>query len=107
MSIAVPPAVPAEPPEAEVESHVPSVEEAPETQSVQWRHRHLLDLDVVSWTEIELVMRTADAMREVLSRPIAKVPALRGRNVTILFYEPSTRTRVRSRSRRRTCRQMS
>ncbi|HEV8490398.1 MAG TPA: aspartate carbamoyltransferase catalytic subunit [Candidatus Limnocylindrales bacterium] len=75
-------------------THVPSVEEAPETQSVPWRHRHLLDLDVVSWSEIELVMRTADAMREVLGRPIAKVPALRGRNVTILFYEASTRTRV-------------
>jgi aspartate carbamoyltransferase catalytic subunit len=39
-------------------------------------------------------MRTTDAMREVLDRPIAKVPALRGRNVTILFYEASTRTRV-------------
>ena len=39
-------------------------------------------------------MRTTDAMREVLARPIAKVPALRGRNVTILFYEASTRTRV-------------
>ena len=39
-------------------------------------------------------MRTTDAMREVLGRPIAKVPALRGRNVTILFYEASTRTRV-------------
>ena len=49
----------------------------------------VLDLDVVSWAEIELVMRTADAMREVLGRPIAKVPALRGRNVTILFYEAS------------------
>jgi aspartate carbamoyltransferase catalytic subunit len=80
--------------EADVVAHVPSVEEAPETQSVPWRHRHLLDLDVVSWSEIELVMRTADAMREVLGRPIAKVPALRGRNVTILFYEASTRTRV-------------
>jgi len=33
-------------------------------------------------------------MREVLDRPIAKVPALRGSNVTILFYEASTRTRV-------------
>jgi len=73
---------------------VPSVDAAPETQSVAWRHRHLLDLDVVSWPEIELVMRTTDAMREVLERPIAKVPALRGRNVTILFYEASTRTRV-------------
>jgi aspartate carbamoyltransferase catalytic subunit len=39
-------------------------------------------------------MRTTDAMREVLARPIAKVPALRGRNVTVLFYEASTRTRV-------------
>ena len=39
-------------------------------------------------------MRTTDSMREVLRRPIAKVPALRGRNVTILFYEASTRTRV-------------
>jgi aspartate carbamoyltransferase catalytic subunit len=73
---------------------VPSVDAAPETQDVPWRHRHLLDLDVVTWPEIELVMRTADAMREVLARPIAKVPALRGRNVTILFYEASTRTRV-------------
>jgi aspartate carbamoyltransferase catalytic subunit len=59
-----------------------------------WSHRHLLDLDVVTWPEIELVMRTADAMREVLARPIPRVPALRGRSVTILFYEASTRTRV-------------
>jgi aspartate carbamoyltransferase catalytic subunit len=59
-----------------------------------WRHRHLLDVDVLTWPEIERVMVTTDAMREVLSRPIARVPALRGRNVTILFYEASTRTRV-------------
>jgi aspartate carbamoyltransferase catalytic subunit len=73
---------------------VPSVEAAPETQPLAWPHRHLLDLDVVTWPEIELVMRTTDAMREVLARPIPRVPALRGRNVTILFYEASTRTRV-------------
>ncbi len=60
----------------------------------RWSHRHLLDLDVVSWPEIELIMHTTDAMREVLARPIAKVPALRGTGVTILFYEASTRTRV-------------
>jgi aspartate carbamoyltransferase catalytic subunit len=59
-----------------------------------WKHRHLLDVDNLSWPDIELVMRTTDAMREVLARPIAKVPALRGTNVTILFYEASTRTRV-------------
>ncbi len=73
---------------------VPSVDVAPETQPVGWRHRHLLDVDGLSAADLDLVMRTADAMREVLARPIAKVPALRGRNVTILFYEASTRTRV-------------
>ena len=73
---------------------VPSVDDAPEGQTVGWRHRHLLDVDGLSTADIDLVMRTADAMREVLARPISKVPALRGRNVTILFYEASTRTRV-------------
>jgi aspartate carbamoyltransferase catalytic subunit len=73
---------------------VPSVDVAPEAQAVGWRHRHLLDVDGLSAADLDLVMRTADAMREVLARPIAKVPALRGRNVTILFYEASTRTRV-------------
>jgi aspartate carbamoyltransferase catalytic subunit len=73
---------------------VPIVDSPPDQQPVAWRHRHLLDVDVLSRDDIELVMRTTDAMREVLARPIAKVPALRGRNVTILFYEASTRTRV-------------
>jgi aspartate carbamoyltransferase catalytic subunit len=73
---------------------VPSVDVAPGEQPVGWRHRHLLDVDGLSSADLDLVMRTADAMREVLARPIAKVPALRGRNVTILFYEASTRTRV-------------
>ena len=73
---------------------VPVVDSPPEEQPLGWSHRHLLDVDVLSWPDIELVMRTTDAMRQVLGRPIAKVPALRGRNVTILFYEASTRTRV-------------
>lgn len=76
------------------EAIVPSVDVAPESQPVGWRHRHLLDVDGLSASDLDLVMRTTDAMREVLSRPIAKVPALRGRQVTILFYETSTRTRV-------------
>jgi aspartate carbamoyltransferase catalytic subunit len=59
-----------------------------------WHHRHLLDVDVLSAADIGLVMKTADAMKEILARPITKVPALRGRNVTIIFYEASTRTRV-------------
>lgn len=76
------------------ESEVPVVDSPPDARPVGWHHRHLLDTDVLSWADIDLVMRTADEMRDVLARPIARVPALRGRNVTILFYEASTRTRV-------------
>ena len=70
----------------------PVIDRPPEAGA--WPHRHLLDVDALSWSDIQLVLRTTDAMREVLGRPIAKVPALRGTNVTILFYEASTRTRV-------------
>ncbi len=56
--------------------------------------RHVLDLDDYSLSEIEVVMQTTDAMQEVLQRSIRKVPALQGKTVVTLFYEPSTRTRV-------------
>jgi aspartate carbamoyltransferase catalytic subunit len=79
---------------APAELQVPSVDVEPESAAVGWHHRHLLDVDGLSADDLDLAMRTADAMREVLARPIAKVPALRGRSVTILFYEASTRTRV-------------
>ncbi|MCL2678726.1 MAG: aspartate carbamoyltransferase catalytic subunit [Dehalococcoidia bacterium] len=62
-------------------------------ESVAWRHHHVLDVDDFSTAEIELVMQTADAMKDVLSRPIRKVPALRGKTVFTVFYEASTRTR--------------
>jgi aspartate carbamoyltransferase catalytic subunit len=68
--------------------------DASSSETPAWRHRHLLDVDVLSRPEIDLVMRTTDAMKEILARPISKVPALRGKSVTILFYEASTRTRV-------------
>jgi len=59
-----------------------------------WHRRHVLDLDDFSAEEIGLVMDTADAMKEVLSRQIARVPTLRGTTVVTLFYEASTRTRT-------------
>lgn len=59
-----------------------------------WRHHHILDVDDFSREEIELVFNTATAMKEVLSRPIKRVPALRGKTLITLFYEPSTRTRL-------------
>jgi len=59
-----------------------------------WRHHHILDVDDFTQEEIELTFQTADAMSEVLSRPIKKVPTLRGKTVVTMFYEASTRTRV-------------
>lgn len=59
-----------------------------------WRRRHLLGLEELSREEIETVLDTAESMKEILGRPIKKVPTLRGRAVLTLFYEPSTRTRV-------------
>jgi aspartate carbamoyltransferase catalytic subunit len=56
--------------------------------------KHVLDLDDFTREEIELALETTDAMKEVLSRPIKRVPALRGKTVVNLFYEASTRTRV-------------
>jgi aspartate carbamoyltransferase catalytic subunit len=59
-----------------------------------WRRRHLLDLDDFTVDDLEEVMRTTDAMKEVLAREVPRVPALRGTTVVTLFYENSTRTRA-------------
>jgi aspartate carbamoyltransferase catalytic subunit len=58
------------------------------------RARHLLGIEDLSPEEIVLILDTAEAMKEVGSRSVKKVPALRGRTVVNLFFEPSTRTRT-------------
>jgi aspartate carbamoyltransferase catalytic subunit len=58
------------------------------------RSRHLLGISDLEPSEIELVLETAVAMKEVGTRPIKKVPTLRGRTVINLFFEASTRTRM-------------
>lgn len=58
------------------------------------RHRHLIGLEDYSRQEIRLILDTADSFKEVIRRPIRKVPALRGKNVVNLFFESSTRTRL-------------
>jgi len=60
----------------------------------RWHRRHVLDLDTFSSDEIEQVLESTDAMREVLARDVPRVPALRGTTVATLFYEASTRTRA-------------
>jgi aspartate carbamoyltransferase catalytic subunit len=56
-------------------------------------HKDLLGIEQLSVDEINLILDTADALREVSDRPVKKVPALRGKTVINLFFEPSTRTR--------------
>jgi aspartate carbamoyltransferase catalytic subunit len=60
---------------------------------VSFPHRHLLGIEPLDPGDIQTVLDTADGLKEILSRPIKKVPALRGRTVVNLFYEASTRTR--------------
>ena len=64
------------------------------TENVAWTAKDLLDTDTLSTAEIDLIMETAEAMREVRSRPVGKVATLRGATVVTLFYEQSTRTRA-------------
>ncbi len=58
------------------------------------RSRHLLGLEGLLKEEIDLILDTAETFKEILERPIKKVPTLRGVTVVNLFYEPSTRTRI-------------
>jgi aspartate carbamoyltransferase catalytic subunit len=60
---------------------------------VSFPHRHLLGIEELQPQEIQTLLDTADGLKEILDRPIKKVPALRGKTVINLFYEPSTRTR--------------
>jgi aspartate carbamoyltransferase catalytic subunit len=56
--------------------------------------RHLLGLDGMRREDIQLILDTAVSFREVLERPIKKVPPLTGKTVANMFFENSTRTRL-------------
>ncbi len=58
------------------------------------KSRHLLGLEGMEGKEIQLYLDTARSFREILDRPIKRVPTLQGKTVLNLFYEPSTRTRI-------------
>jgi aspartate carbamoyltransferase catalytic subunit len=58
------------------------------------KQKDLLGIEELSPEEIQLILDTATSMKEIGTRPIKKVPTLRGRTVVNLFFEPSTRTRA-------------
>lgn len=63
-------------------------------ETLQWTRKHLLSLEELSAEEIRFVLDTASTFKEVSTRSIKKVPALRGRVVVNAFWEDSTRTRT-------------
>lgn len=56
--------------------------------------RHLLELEGMTKDELTLILDTARSFREVLERPIKKVPPLQGKTIANMFFESSTRTRL-------------
>ena len=59
-----------------------------------FNHKHLLGIEQLTADEITTIIDTAESFKEISTRTIKKVPALRGKTVINLFYEPSTRTRT-------------
>ncbi|MBD3380208.1 MAG: aspartate carbamoyltransferase catalytic subunit [Candidatus Omnitrophica bacterium] len=59
-----------------------------------WRHKDLLGIENLSEEDLVLILDQATGFKEVLARPIPKVPTLRGKTIVTLFCEPSTRTRA-------------
>ena len=55
---------------------------------------HLLGIENISKSDIELIFKTADEFKDVLNRPIKKVPSLRDVTIANLFFENSTRTKL-------------
>ncbi len=58
------------------------------------RARHILGISHLDKDEISFILDTAVSMKEILERPIKKVPPLRGKTIVNLFFEPSTRTKL-------------
>jgi len=61
---------------------------------MKFEKKDLLDIESLSVKEIELILDTAESLKEISTRPIKKVPTLRGKTIVHFFHEPSTRTRT-------------
>ncbi len=59
-----------------------------------WKRKNLLGLEELDPEEINFILDAAGSFKEISTRPIKKVPTLRGKTVANLFFEPSTRTRM-------------
>jgi aspartate carbamoyltransferase catalytic subunit len=59
-----------------------------------FQHQHLLGIKQLSGDDIQLILQTAENFKQVINRPIKKVPTLRDMTIANIFFENSTRTRV-------------
>ena len=55
---------------------------------------HLLGIKYLNYSDINLIFKTTDYFKEVINRPIKKVPSLRDLTIANLFFENSTRTKI-------------
>jgi len=60
---------------------------------VSFNKKHLLGIQYLTKSEILTILDTAESLKEISKREVKKVPALRGKTIINLFFEPSTRTR--------------
>jgi aspartate carbamoyltransferase catalytic subunit len=61
---------------------------------MNWKRKDLLGIEELTPDEIIHILDTSVSFKEILQRPIKKVPTLRGKTIVNLFFEPSTRTRI-------------
>jgi len=61
---------------------------------MSFKHKHILGIEQMSKEDIEMILDTADAFKEINARDIKKVPTLRGKTIINAFFEASTRTRL-------------
>lgn len=61
---------------------------------MSWPHKDLINISQLSLGDVHTVMNTAASFREINSRPVKKVPTLKGKSVVLFFAEPSTRTKT-------------
>lgn len=64
------------------------------TQHYSFQHRNIFGIEQLTSEDISHILTTANSFKEIASRPIKKVPTLRGKTIVNLFFEPSTRTRM-------------
>ena len=63
-------------------------------ETFHWPHKDLLDVDRLTQEELFHLLDTAASLHEINSRPVKKVPILKGKAFVLFFAEPSTRTKT-------------